>query len=44
VSVNAASSVAPFGGKSRQLGTNPLCFAIPAGEEVSMVLDMATSV
>jgi uncharacterized oxidoreductase len=44
VSVNAASSVAPFGGKSRQLGTNPLCFAIPAGEEAPMVLDMATSV
>jgi uncharacterized oxidoreductase len=44
VSVNAASVVAPFGGKSRQLGTNPLCFAIPSGEVPPMVLDMATSV
>ncbi len=44
MSVNSASYVAPFGGKSRQLGTNPLCFAIPAGEEPPMVLDMATSV
>ena len=44
MSVNSASYVAPFGGKSRQLGTNPLCFAIPAGEKPPMVLDMATSV
>jgi uncharacterized oxidoreductase len=43
-SVNSASYVAPFGGKSKQLGTNPLCFAIPSGEEPPMVLDMATSV
>jgi len=44
MSVNSASYVAPFGGMSRQLGTNPLCFAVPAGEEPPMVLDMATSV
>jgi uncharacterized oxidoreductase len=44
MSVNSASYVAPFGGASRQLGTNPLCFAIPAGEEKPMILDMATSV
>jgi uncharacterized oxidoreductase len=44
MSVNSASYVTPFGGKSKQLGTNPLCFAIPAGEEEPMVLDMATSV
>ena len=43
-SVNSSSSVAPFGGKTRQLGTNPLCFAVPAGAEAPMVLDMATSV
>ncbi|MBQ04603.1 dehydrogenase [Candidatus Bathyarchaeota archaeon] len=44
MSVNSASYVAPFGGKSKQLGTNPLCFAIPTGKEPPMVLDMATSV
>jgi len=43
-SVNSASYVAPYGGKSKQLGTNPLCFAIPSGREPPMVLDMATSV
>jgi uncharacterized oxidoreductase len=43
-SVNSASYVAPFGGKTKQLGTNPLCFAIPAGKEPPMILDMATSV
>ena len=43
-SVNSASYVAPFGGKSKQLGTNPLCFAVPSGREPPMVLDMATSV
>ena len=44
MSVNSECSVAPFGGKSKELGTNPLCFAIPAGKEQPMVLDMATSV
>ena len=44
VSVNSNSYVAPFGGKTKQLGTNPLCFAIPSGEEPPMILDMATSV
>lgn len=44
MSVNSASYVAPYGGRSRQLGTNPLCFVVPGGEEPPMVLDMATSV
>jgi len=44
VSVNSNTFVAPFGGRTKQLGTNPLCFAIPAGEEPPMVLDMATAV
>ncbi len=43
-SVNSASYVAPFGGKTKQLGTNPLCFAIPSGKEPPMIIDMATSV
>ncbi len=43
-SVNSSSFVAPYGGKSKQLGTNPLCFAVPSGEMPPMVLDMATSV
>jgi len=44
MSVNSNCYVAPYGGKTKQLGTNPLCFAIPAGEEAPMVLDMATAV
>jgi uncharacterized oxidoreductase len=44
MSVNSASFVAPFGGRTRQLGTNPLCFVIPSGTESPMILDMATSV
>lgn len=44
MSVNSASYVTPFGGRSKELGTNPLCFAIPSGKESPMVLDMATSV
>jgi uncharacterized oxidoreductase len=43
-SVNSSSHVVPYGGKSKQLGTNPLCFAIPSGTEPPMILDMATSV
>ena len=39
----ASPAVLPtFGGK-RKLGTNAMSFAIPAGEEPSYVLDMATS-
>jgi uncharacterized oxidoreductase len=43
-SVNSSSHVVPYGGKTKQLGTNPLCFAIPSGKEPPMILDMATSV
>jgi len=36
--------VPPYGGKTRRLGTNPWSFAIPANEELPIVLDMATTV
>jgi len=36
--------VPPYGGKTGRLGTNPWSFAIPANEELPIVLDMATTV
>jgi LDH2 family malate/lactate/ureidoglycolate dehydrogenase len=36
--------VAPFGGRRRALGTNPLAFAIPAGKRPAIVADFSTSV
>jgi LDH2 family malate/lactate/ureidoglycolate dehydrogenase len=41
---NAAASMAPWGGVEARLGTNPVCVAIPARDEVPLVLDMAASV
>lgn len=38
------SRVVPFGAKEAYLGTNPIAFAIPAGDCYPLVLDMATSV
>ena len=35
--------VAPFGGISKAIGTNPIACGIPAGEMPSLVFDMATS-
>jgi LDH2 family malate/lactate/ureidoglycolate dehydrogenase len=40
---NASPLVAPTFSKERMLGTNPICYAIPAGEEEPFILDMATS-
>jgi LDH2 family malate/lactate/ureidoglycolate dehydrogenase len=40
---NASPLVTPAGGAERMLGTNPVCYAFPAGEEAPFVLDMATS-
>jgi LDH2 family malate/lactate/ureidoglycolate dehydrogenase len=41
---SAGSAVAPWGGATPLLGTNPWTLAIPAGVELPVVLDMATSV
>lgn len=40
---NASPLVAPTFSKERLLGTNPICFAIPAGQEKPVVIDLATS-
>jgi LDH2 family malate/lactate/ureidoglycolate dehydrogenase len=41
---NTAALGVPTFGKTAMFGTNPLAFAAPAGEEVSFVLDMSTTV
>lgn len=42
---NARPNVAPFGGRQRRLGTDPIAFAIPrAGGRPPIVVDFATSV
>ncbi len=41
---NGDSLVAPWGARSKFLGTNPMAVAVPANEEPPVVLDMATSV
>lgn len=40
---NASPLVAPTHAKERMLGTNPICYAIPAGSQMPFILDMATS-
>jgi uncharacterized oxidoreductase len=44
VTANAPPRVAPHSGAGRILGTNPLSYAIPAGKELPIVLDISTSV
>ncbi|MCB9245846.1 MAG: Ldh family oxidoreductase [Flavobacteriales bacterium] len=40
---NASPLVSPTYSRERLLGTNPICFAIPAGEEAPVIIDLATS-
>ena len=41
---NASPHVAPWGGKTPLIGTNPISIAIPTGLDFPIVLDMATTV
>lgn len=41
---NASQTMPPTGGVRPFIGTNPLAIGVPAGKELSYVLDMATSV
>ncbi|HNR03229.1 MAG TPA: Ldh family oxidoreductase [Bacillota bacterium] len=41
---NSTPSMAPTGGKTPMLGTNPITIAVPAGKRYPICLDMATSV
>jgi len=43
-SCNGPANMAPWGGKDLLISNNPICFAIPAGEDLPIVLDMANSV
>jgi L-2-hydroxycarboxylate dehydrogenase (NAD+) len=40
---NSGPVVAPLGGRTKQLGTNPIAVAAPADQEEAFLLDMATS-
>src|SRR6185295_5813705 len=43
VMCNASPIVPPWQGKETRLGTNPICMAVPGGEEEPWLLDMATT-
>lgn len=43
ITTSAAARMAPFNGKKPMFGTNPICFAAPAGKDRTYLLDMATS-
>ena len=42
-STNSTKLVAPLGGAQRMLGTNPLSYGFPAGDEPDLIVDLATS-
>jgi len=42
--VNAPAIMAPWGGRERIFGTNPMCIGFPMDEGRAIILDMATSV
>lgn len=44
ITTNTAPLMAPFGGKRREIGTNPIAIAIPTKSKYPIILDMATSV
>lgn len=44
IAVNADPCVAPYGGRQAVLGTSPMSYAIPAGQEQPIVVDFATSI
>jgi LDH2 family malate/lactate/ureidoglycolate dehydrogenase len=41
---NAPPNMAPFGGRTRFLGTNPVAIGIPAGRDDPLIFDASTSV
>jgi LDH2 family malate/lactate/ureidoglycolate dehydrogenase len=41
---NAPPNMAPFGGRTRLLGTNPVAVGVPAGDEAPLIFDASTSV
>lgn len=41
---NAGQIVAPYGGLRKELGTNPICVAVPAAGHKPLIFDAATSV
>jgi LDH2 family malate/lactate/ureidoglycolate dehydrogenase len=41
---NSPAQMAPFGGKSKMLGTNPFSIVIPRKNDFPIILDMATSI
>lgn len=44
MAIGNANHMAPWGGTDLLLSTNPIAYAIPTGEEPSIVLDIATTV